>query len=93
MSEKHDPFTEPGSSEPMGEPLGPDKALSLVCVLWLLNSAIGAVVALREKLPAEWIAGVYVGRDASAEFFKGGGTALSPGLPMMAIRRLSSLRR
>ncbi len=91
MSEEHDAFTEPGSSEPMREPLGPDKALSLVCVLWLLNSTIGAVVALREKLPAEWIAGVYVGRDASAGFFKGGGTALSPGLIMMAIQALCTI--
>jgi hypothetical protein len=91
MSEEHDAFTEPGSSEPMGEPLGADKVLSLVCVLWLLNSAIGAVVALREKLPAEWIAGVYVGRDASAEFFKGGGTVLSPGLPMMAIQAICTI--
>ena len=54
MSEEHDAsFTEPGSSEPIGEPLGPDRLLlSLVSVLWLLNSAIGAVVALREQLPA-----------------------------------------
>ncbi len=57
---------------------------SIVCVLWLLNSAIGARVAIREDLPAEWVAGLNVGRNASAEFFKGGGTALSPGLPMMA---------
>jgi len=91
MSEKHDPFTEPGSSEPMGEPLGPDKALSLVCVLWLLNSATGARVALREKLPAEWIAGLYIGRDATAEFFKGGGTAPSPGLPMMAMQAICTI--
>jgi hypothetical protein len=88
MSEENDAYTEPGSTEPMGEPLGPDKLLSLVCVLWLLNSAIGAVVALREKLPAEWIMGLYVGRDASAGFFKGGGTALSPGLIMMAMQAL-----
>lgn len=83
MSEEHDAFTEPGSSEPMGESLGADKLLSSVCVLWLLNSAIGARVAVKEELPAEWVAGLYVGRDASAEFFKGTGTALSPGLPMM----------
>ena len=63
-------------------------ALSMVCVLWLLNSAIGARVAIREDLPAEWVAGLYVGRDASAEFFKGGGTALSPGLPMMVAQAL-----
>ncbi len=63
-------------------------ALSMVSVLWLLNSAIGARVAIREDLPAEWVAGLYVGRDASAEFFKGGGTALSPGLPMMVAQAL-----
>ncbi len=91
MSEEQGAFTEPGSSGPMGEPLGPDKLLSLVCVLWLVNSAMGAVVALREKLPAEWIAGLYVGRDASAEFFKGGGTALSPGLIMMAMQAICTI--
>jgi hypothetical protein len=57
--------------------------LSIVSLLWLLNSAIGARVAIKEGLPGEWVADLYVGRDASAEFFKGGGTALSPGLPMM----------
>ena len=91
MSEEHDAFTEIESSEPMGEPLGPDKLLSLVCVLWLLNSAIGARVAVREGLPAEWVADLYVGRDASAEFFKGTGTALSPGLPMMVAQALFTL--
>jgi hypothetical protein len=63
-------------------------ALSIISLLWLLNSAIGARVAIREDLPAEWVAGLYVGRDASAEFFKGGGTALSPGLPMMVAQAL-----
>ena len=63
-------------------------ALSLVSALWLLNSAIGARVAVKEGLSAEWVAGVYVGQDASAEFFKGTGTALSPGLPMMVTEAL-----
>ena len=63
-------------------------ALLMVSVLWLLNSAIGARLAIREDLPAEWVAGLYVGRDASADFFKGGGTALSPGLPMMIAQAL-----
>jgi hypothetical protein len=62
--------------------------LSVICVLWLLNSAIGARIAVKEGLPAEWIAGLYVGRDASSEFFSGGGTALSPGLPMMVAQAL-----
>ncbi len=63
-------------------------ALSVVSMLWLLNSAIGARVAVKEGLPGEWVADLYVGRDASAEFFKGGGTALSPGLPMMVAQVL-----
>jgi hypothetical protein len=63
-------------------------ALSMISLLWLLNSAIGARVAIREDLPGEWVAGLYAGRDASAEFFKGGGTALSPGLPMMVAQAL-----
>ena len=65
-------------------PPGPDKLLSWVCVLWLLNALNGAAVAIREDLPGELIAGAFVGRDASAEFFKGPGTALSPGLAHMA---------
>ena len=63
-------------------------ALSMVSVLWLLNSAIGACLAISEDLPAEWVAGLYVGRDTSEEFFKGGGAALSPGLPMMIAQAL-----
>jgi hypothetical protein len=60
----------------------------MVSVLWLLNSAIGARLAIREDLPAEWVADLYVGRDALVGFFKGGGTALSPGLPMMVAQAL-----
>jgi hypothetical protein len=65
-----------------------ERLLPLVSALWLLNSAIGARIAIREDLPAEWVAGLYVGRDASTKFFKGGGTALSPGLPMMTAQAL-----
>ena len=50
---------------------------------WLLNSAIGARVAIREDLPGK-SAGMTIWHDPSADFFRGGGTALSPGLPMMA---------
>jgi hypothetical protein len=88
MSEERDTFTEAGSSEPSEAPPGPDRLLTLVCVLWLLNSAIGARVAFKEGLPAEWVGGLYAGRDTSAEFFKGTGTALSPGLPMMVAQAL-----
>jgi hypothetical protein len=74
--------TSPEPAEPRGRgtPPGPDKMLSWVCTLWLLNAATGAAVAIREDLPGELIAGVFTGRDASAKFFKGPGTALSPGL-------------
>jgi hypothetical protein len=41
-------------------------------------------VAIREDLPGELIAGVFIGRDASAKFLKGSGTALSPGLARIA---------
>ena len=58
--------------------------LSWVSVLWLLNAATGAAVAIREDLPGELIAGLFIGRDASAEFFRGTSTALSPGLSHIA---------
>jgi H+/Cl- antiporter ClcA len=57
-------------------------------VLWLLNSAIGARGAVKKGLPPEWVGGLYTGKDASAEFFKGTGTALSPGLPMTVAQAL-----
>jgi hypothetical protein len=62
-------------------------ALSMVSVLWLLNAAIGARVAIREDLPQEF-AGMTRWHDPSANFFKDGGTALSPGLPMMGAQAL-----
>ena len=69
-------------AEPVEAP-APDKLLPLVSALWLLNSAIGAAIAIREDLPAEF-AGMTRWHDPSADFFRGTGTALSPGLPMMA---------
>jgi hypothetical protein len=78
----------PKLAEPREISPGPDKLLSSVCALWLLNALIGAAVAIREDLPGELIAGVFTGRDASAEFFKGPGTALSPGLAHIAAQVL-----
>ncbi len=82
----HDSSPEPAESRET--PPGPDKTLSWVCTLWLLNAATGAAVAIWEDLPGELIAGVFTGRDASAEFFKGPGTALSPGLAHIAAQAL-----
>lgn len=59
------------------------KLLTLVSVLWLANSALGAAIAIREGLPGRF-AGMRRWNDPSADFFRGPGTALSPGLPMMA---------
>jgi quercetin dioxygenase-like cupin family protein len=81
-------YSGPEVAQTMRLPPETDRPLTLVSALWLLNSAIGARVAIREDLPAEWVAGLYAGSDASAEFFKGRGTALSPGLPMMAAQAL-----
>ena len=81
----HATLPEPGEH---GEiPPGRDKLL-WVCALWLLNALTGAAVAIREDLPGELIAGVFTGRDASAEFFKGPGTALSSGLAHIAAQAL-----
>ena len=78
----------PEPAEPREISPGPDKLLSSVCALWLLNELTGASVAIREDLPGELIAGVFTGRDTSAEFFKGPGTALSPGLAHIAAQAL-----
>ena len=86
MSAGRDASPEP--AEPRGTLPGPDKLLSWVCTVWLLNAATGAAVAIREDLPGELIASVFTGRDASAEFFKGPGTALSPGLAHIAAQAL-----
>jgi mannose-6-phosphate isomerase-like protein (cupin superfamily) len=79
---------EQGPAEPSGTLPASERLLPLISALWLLNSAIGARIAIHEDLPAGWVADLYVGRDASTEFFKGGGTALSPGLPMMGAQAL-----
>jgi hypothetical protein len=60
----------------------PESLLALISVLWLANSAAGATVAIREDLPGAF-AGMTRSHDTSSDFFKGAGTALSPGLPMM----------
>jgi len=76
----------PKPAEPREMTPDSDKLLSWVCVVWLLNALTGAAVAIRKDLPGELIGGVYTGRDASAEFFKGTGTALSPGLTHIAMQ-------
>jgi len=66
-------------------PSGPRRfdPLPWVSALYLLSAAVGAGVAIRDGLPGEF-AGRKSGRSASADFFRGTGTALSPGLAMLA---------
>ena len=49
-------------------------ALSMTGLLWLLNGAIGARVAVKEGLPAEWVADLYVGHGAVARAANDGRT-------------------
>jgi hypothetical protein len=67
----------------------PDR-LPLVSALYLLTAAIGAATAIREDLPGEF-AGRTSGHSASADFLRGTGTALSPGLVMLCAQSLFTL--
>lgn len=66
-------------------PSGPRRfdPLPWVSALYLLSAAVGAGVAIREGMPGEFL-GRKSGRSASEDFFRGTGTALSPGLAMLA---------
>ena len=57
----HAASPEPEPAEPMKVQCGSDKLLSWVFVLWLLNAATSAAVAVREDLPDELVAGVFLG--------------------------------
>ncbi len=65
----------------------PLRRLILASVLCLVNLGIGAVVALREELPAEF-AGKRSGKSARDDFLTGSGTALSPPLVMFFVQAL-----
>lgn len=74
---------ESGSAEAVGK-------LPWVSLVYLVAAATGAAVAIREDLPGEF-AGKRSGRSARADFFKGTGTALSPGLAMLAAQSVFTL--
>ncbi len=75
---------ESGSAEAAAPTSAPGAGkLPWVSLVYLVTAATGAAVAIREDLPGEF-AGKRSGRSASADFFKGTGTALSPGLAMLA---------
>ena len=75
------------STKYAGTRLETDRLLPLISALWLLNSALGAAVVIREDLPGEF-AGMNRWHHPSSGFLTGGGTTLSPGLPMMAAQTI-----
>ena len=65
----------------------PLRRLILASVLCLANLGIGAAIALREELPAEF-EGKRSGKSARDDFLTGSGTALSPPLVMFIVQAL-----
>ena len=65
----------------------PSDRLPLISALYLLAATVGAALAIREDLPGEF-AGRTSGHSASADFFRGTGTALSPGLAMLCAQSI-----
>ena len=72
---------------PPAVPSGPRRIdpLPWVSALYLLSAALGAGVAIRKGMPGEFL-GRRSGRSASGDFFRGTGTALSPGLVMLVVQ-------
>jgi hypothetical protein len=56
--------------------------LTTLSVAYMLNSLVGARIAIRDSLP-EAPFGMRSERSVSQEFFVGSGTALSPGMPFL----------
>ena len=71
-------------------PASSSDLLPWVSALYLLTAALGAAMAIREDLPGEF-AGRTSRRAASADFLKGTGTALSPGLAMLFAQSVLTL--
>lgn len=70
------------------QPMEPNlRKLLITAVAYLINTAIGTAVAIRENLPAEF-AGRRTGKDARSDFIIGMGTALSPPLIACLIHAL-----
>jgi hypothetical protein len=61
-----------------------------VSATYLLAAIVGAATAIREDLPGEF-AGRTSGHTASADFFRGTGTALSPGLAMLLAQSICTV--
>jgi hypothetical protein len=68
-------------------PVSSPDLLTWVSALYLLAAVIGATMAIREDLPGEF-AGRFSRQSASADFFRGTGTALSPGLAMLSAQSI-----
>ena len=70
---------------PAQYPSGSDRAAVVALSAAYITSALfGAHIAIRDTLP-EAPFGVRFPQSVRSDFFAGGGTALSPGLPMLAV--------
>jgi hypothetical protein len=66
-----------------GQPSTHRAAVTIFSAAYMLNALNGARVAIRDSL-AEAPFGIHSNRSIRTEFLAGTGTALSPGLPMLA---------
>jgi len=64
--------------------------VGIVSTVYIANALVGAHMALRDSLPQSPF-GIHTGRTPSADFYTGTGTALSPGLPILAAQAATSL--
>src|SRR5262249_61058535 len=64
--------------------------VGLVSTAYIANALVGARMAIRDSLPQSPF-GIRTGRTPSADFYTGTGTALSPGLPILAAQAVTSV--
>ena len=65
-------------------------AVTTLSLAYILAAGVGAAVAIREGLPGAFL-GRTTGRTAREDFLLGAGTALSPGLAMLAAQAALTL--
>ena len=65
-------------------------AMTILSLAYILAAGAGATVAIREDLPGAFL-GRTTGRTAREDFLLGAGTALSPGLAMLAVQAALTL--
>jgi hypothetical protein len=64
--------------------------VGILSTAYIANALVGARTAIRDSLPQSPF-GIRTGRTPSADFYAGTGTALSPGLPILAAQATTTL--